>query len=111
MYQLKAVSTEGSGSFSMQMSDKLQFVVQVRQAKACRTSKLTHHSTEGFTPFSCGQYVAKNNCTKRISDGKEWERTGTSIFPSVAATFEKAITYVFSGKLIRHAEARGSIPF
>ncbi len=27
----------------MQMSDKLQFVVQVRQAKACRTSKLTHH--------------------------------------------------------------------
>jgi hypothetical protein len=28
----------------------------------------------------------------------------------VAATLEKAITYVFAGKLIRHAEVRGSIP-
>ena len=31
-------------------------------------------------------------------------------FSSVAATFEKAITYVFAGSLIRNAEVRGSIP-
>jgi len=29
----------------------------------------------------------------------------------VAATFEKAITYVFAESLIRNAEVRGSIPF
>src|SRR5687767_6670345 len=31
-------------------------------------------------------------------------------FSSVAATFEKAITYVFAGRLIRNAEVRGSTP-
>jgi|SRR6266446_949773 len=31
-------------------------------------------------------------------------------FSSVAATFEKAITYVFAGKLIRNAEVVGSNP-
>ena len=31
-------------------------------------------------------------------------------FSSVAATFEKANTYVFAGSLIRNAEVRGSIP-
>ncbi len=31
-----------SGSVSSGVSDKLQFVVTQRQAKACRTSKLTH---------------------------------------------------------------------
>jgi len=31
-------------------------------------------------------------------------------FSSVAATFEKAITYVFAGSPFRNAEVRGSIP-
>ena len=36
-------------------------------------------------------------------NGKERENLD---FSSVAATFEKAITYVFAGSLIRNAEAR-----
>ncbi len=40
--EIKTPHAGRSGSFSMQMSDKLQFVVQVRQAKARRTSELTH---------------------------------------------------------------------
>ena len=42
-----------------------------------------------------------------VRNGKERENCD---FPSVAATFEKAITYVFAGSLIRNAEVRGSIP-
>src|SRR5215213_10725374 len=34
----------------------------------------------------------------------------TPRFSSVAATVEKANTYVFAGRLIRNAEVRGSIP-
>ncbi len=40
-------------------------------------------------------------------NGKEQENLD---FSSVAATLEKAITYVFAGRLIRNAEVRGSIP-
>jgi hypothetical protein len=40
-------------------------------------------------------------------NGKEPEN---SQFSSVAATFEKAITYVFAENLIRNAEVRGSTP-
>jgi hypothetical protein len=36
--------------------------------------------------------VDKNNRTRHIRDGEEWERTGKPDFSSVAATFEKAIT-------------------
>jgi uncharacterized membrane protein len=42
-----------------------------------------------------------------VRNGKEPENLD---FSSVAATFEKAITYVFAGSLIRNAEVRGSIP-
>jgi hypothetical protein len=42
-----------------------------------------------------------------VRNGKEPENLN---FSSVAATFEKAITYVFAERLIRNAEARGSIP-
>jgi hypothetical protein len=42
-----------------------------------------------------------------VKNGKEWENTS---FSSVAATFEKAITYVFAEIPIRNAEARSSTP-
>jgi len=42
-----------------------------------------------------------------VRNGKEQENLDFSL---VAATFEKANTYVFAGKLIRNAEVRGSIP-
>ena len=42
-----------------------------------------------------------------VRNGKE---CNNDRFSSVAATFEKAITYVFAGSLIRNAEVRGSIP-
>jgi hypothetical protein len=42
-----------------------------------------------------------------VRNRKELERLDFSL---VAATFEKAITYIFAGKLIRNAEVRGSIP-
>ncbi len=44
--------------------------------------------------FSSGQYVDKNDSTRLLFDGKEWEGNDLK-FSSVAATFEKAITYVF----------------
>ena len=47
--------------------------------------------------------MAKNNSARRLRDGKEWERTGNLDFSSVAATVEKAITYVFARRLIRSA--------
>jgi hypothetical protein len=49
--------------------------------------------------------MAKNDSTLRISGGKKWQRTANPCFSSVAATFEKAITYVFAECLIRTAEA------
>jgi hypothetical protein len=42
-----------------------------------------------------------------VRNGKEAESLD---FSSVAATVEKASTYVFAERLIRNAEARGSIP-
>ena len=42
-----------------------------------------------------------------LRNGKERENLD---FSSVAATLEKAITYVFAERLIRNAEVRGSIP-
>jgi hypothetical protein len=42
-----------------------------------------------------------------VREGKECENPQIS---SVAATFEKAITYAFAGRLIRNAEVRGSTP-
>ncbi len=65
---------------------------------------LMHH------PNPSGQYVDKNNCMQQISDGKKWEGTGKPLKSLVAATFEKAITYVLAESPIRNAEARGSIP-
>ena len=50
----------------------------------------------------------KNNCTRRVRDGKEWERTGKPLNLLVAATLEKAITYAFAESPIRNAEARSS---
>jgi hypothetical protein len=52
----------------------------------------------------------QKNRTWRIAmvrNGKERENLD---FSSVAATFEKANTYVFAERLIRNAEVRGSIP-
>jgi hypothetical protein len=40
-------------------------------------------------------------------NGKEQQNCDFSL---VAATFEKATTYVFAERLIRNAEAKGSIP-
>jgi hypothetical protein len=40
-----------------------------------------------------------------VRNGKKSENLD---FPSVAATFETASTYVFAGRLIRNAEVRGS---
>jgi hypothetical protein len=40
-----------------------------------------------------------------VRNGKERENLNLSL---VAATFEKAITYVFAGSVIRNAEARSS---
>jgi hypothetical protein len=58
-----------------------------------------------------GQYVDKNNCTLPVRDGKEWERTGKPLRDLlVAATLEKAITYVFAESPFRNAEAVGSSP-
>jgi hypothetical protein len=42
--------------------------------------------------------MAKNNSTRRVRDGKEWERTVNLGFSSVAATVEKAVTYVIAGR-------------
>ena len=42
-----------------------------------------------------------------VRNGKEPENLD---FSSVAATLEKANTYVFAERLIRNAEVRGSIP-
>ncbi|HET6892187.1 MAG TPA: hypothetical protein VFH31_13875 [Pyrinomonadaceae bacterium] len=42
-----------------------------------------------------------------VRNGKERENHSFSL---VAATFEKAITYVFAGRLIRNAEASGFDP-
>src|ERR1051326_6927894 len=42
-----------------------------------------------------------------VRNGKEHKN---SRFSSVAATVEKASTYVFAGRLIRNAEVRGSTP-
>jgi hypothetical protein len=46
------------------------------------------------TPFLdlLGQYVAKNNSTQRINDGKDGKEPENPYFSSVAATFEKAST-------------------
>ena len=41
------------------------------------------------------------------TNGKEPQNSNKLV---VAATFEKAITYVFAGRLIRNAEVRGSTP-
>jgi hypothetical protein len=43
-----------------------------------------------------------------VTDGKKPQN---AYFSSVAATFEKAITYVFAERLIRNAEVEGSNPF
>jgi hypothetical protein len=50
----------------------------------------------------------KNNCRLRVRDGKEWEKPGNLSDLLVAATLEKAITYVFAESPIRNAEARSS---
>ena len=67
-------------------------------------------STEGFTPYPSGQYVAKNNCTRRIRDGKEWERTRKPLIFFGDCNFRKAITYVLAESPIRNAEAMRSTP-
>jgi hypothetical protein len=45
-----------------------------------------------FWKIPSDQYVTKNNCTRRVRDGKEWEKPENLDFSSVAATFEKATT-------------------
>src|SRR6266404_6454217 len=42
-----------------------------------------------FLKFPSGQYVAKNNCTRRIRDGKEWERTGKPLISLGGCNFRK----------------------
>ena len=39
--------------------------------------------------FPSGQYVDKNNCTLRVRDGKEWERTGKPRFLLGGCNFRK----------------------
>jgi hypothetical protein len=48
-----------------------------------------------------------DHAVERVRNGKECKNLQ---FSTVAATFEKASTYVFAGRLIRNAEVRGSIP-
>jgi hypothetical protein len=54
-----------------------------------------------------GQFVTKHNCTQRIWNGKEPENPLNLL---VAATFEKAITYVFAEPLVWDREVGGSNP-
>jgi hypothetical protein len=51
--------------------------------------------------------ITARDTYKMVRNGKERENLD---FSSVAATFEKANTYVFAESLIRNAEVRGSIP-
>jgi hypothetical protein len=67
-------------------------------------------STKGFTPEIVANLwteFAAQHSEALATNGKELQNPG---FSSVAATFEKAITYVSAGRLIRNAEVRGSTP-
>ena len=58
----------------------------------------------------CGQFVDRILSTQPITNGKEWERMPKRSKSSVAATFEKANTYVFAALIIRDREVGGSNP-
>ena len=53
----------------------------------------------------------KNNCTLRVGDVKDGKEPGNLYNLLVAATLEKAITYVFAESLIRDAEVPNTMSF
>jgi len=44
---------------------------------------------EKYRNFPSGQYVDKNNCTLRVRDGNEWERTGKPLKSLGGCNFRK----------------------
>jgi hypothetical protein len=61
----------------------------------------------GFQLANIWPKITAHNVYARVKEGKECKNRQ---FSSVAATLEKASTYVFAGRLIRNAEVRGSTP-
>jgi|SRR5215213_1110686 len=62
----------------------------------------------GFQLANTWPKITAHDVYGMIRKGKEPENLD---FSSVAATVEKASTYVFAERLIRNAEVRGSTPF
>jgi hypothetical protein len=58
----------------------------------------------------CGQFVDGILSTLQITNSKEWEECKNPRNSLVAATFEKANTYVFAPPIIRDREVGGSNP-
>jgi hypothetical protein len=52
--------------------------------------------------------VDKNNCTQRVRDGNEWERTGKPLKSLGGCNFRKGNYLRFCESPIRNAEARSS---
>ena len=65
-----------------------------------------------FTREICHRVIATIQLVQkeRVVDSDVVYPPGNLDFSSVAATVEKAITYVFAERLIRNAEVRGSTP-
>jgi len=59
---------------------------------------------------SCGQFVDRIFSTAPLTDVRKWKRMQKRRNSLVAATFEKANTYVFAAPIIRDREVGGSNP-
>ena len=61
-------------------------------------------NTESYLTKTCGQFVDRIYSTWLISDGKECQRLQNAKKFLVAATFEKANTYVFAELVIMNSK-------
>src|SRR6266481_6464835 len=60
--------------------------------------------------FPSGQYVAKKNRTRRILDGKEWERTGKPLISLGGCNFRKGNYLRFCRESVSQCGGQGFDP-